>query len=184
MSNSESHGETRRHFLGKLAFGIGGIAVTGSAYAAIRSLVPNVLYEPSKLVKAGPPQFIPDGVTLVKEARAYIFKKSGAEGKAKFYCLSAVCTHLGCIVQYVGQEETGAMTVGNKPRIGFSCPCHGSQFTLDGDVVAGPAPKGLPWLALSVSPDDGQLVVHTGTQVDREKSLLVWDASQQNVRKV
>lgn len=183
MSNSESHHETRRSFLGKLALGIGGVAVAGGAYTAVRSLVPNVLYEPSKLVKAGLPQIIPDGVTLLKEARAYIFKKS-MEDKTKFYCMSAVCTHLGCIVQYVGQEEATAAPIANKPKVGFSCPCHGSQFTVDGDVIGGPAPKSLPWLALSISPDDGQLVVDTGAQVDREKSLLVWDNSQQDIRKV
>lgn len=186
MSNNESHDPSRRSFLGKLALGIGGIAAAGSAFAAVRSLVPNVLYEPSKKVKAGLPEFIPDGVTLVKEARAYVFKKSSG-GKTQFYCMSAICTHLGCIVQYVGKEEaelapTSASAA--KPRIGFSCPCHGSQFSVDGAIVAGPAPKNLPWLALSVSPDDGQLVVDTGTQVDREKSLLVWDPSQQNIRKV
>ena len=182
MSNTEYHEPTRRSFLGKLALGVGGIAAAGSAFAAVRSLVPNVLYEPSKKVKAGLPGFIPDGVTLVKEARAYVFKKSAGE-KTEFYCMSAVCTHLGCMVQYVGKEESEPVTT-NKPRVGFSCPCHGSQFSLDGAVVAGPAPKNLPWLALSVSPDDGQLVVDTGTQVDREKSLLVWDPSQQNIRKV
>jgi cytochrome b6-f complex iron-sulfur subunit len=183
LSNSESHHYTRRGFLGKLALGIGGITLAGGAYAAVRSLVPNVLYEPSKFVKVGLPQFIQDGVTLVKEAKAYVFKKT-VEGKTKFYCMSAVCTHLGCIVQYVGQEETPAAAHANKPKVGFSCPCHGSQFTIDGDVIAGPAPKSLPWLALSVSPDDGQLVIDTAAQVDREKSLLVWDASEQNIRKV
>jgi len=182
LSNNESRDPTRRSFLGKLALGIGGIAAAGSAFAAIRSLVPNVLYEPSKRVKAGLPEFIPDGVTLIKEARAYIFKKS-SEGKTQFYCMSAVCTHLGCTVQYVGKEEPQPV-MGSKPQVGFSCPCHGSQFTVGGDVLAGPAPKNLPWLALSVSPDDGQLVVDTGVQVSKEKSLLVWDVSQQNIRRV
>jgi len=185
LSNNESHGPSRRSFLGKLALGIGGLAAAGSAFAAVRSLVPNVLYEPSKKVKAGLPEFIPDGVTLVKEARAYVFKKSSG-GKTQFYCMSAVCTHLGCIVQYVGKDEaeaTPASTSAPNIRIGFSCPCHGSQFSVDGSVVAGPAPKNLPWLALSVSPDDGQLVVDTGTQVDKESSLLVLDTSNQNIKR-
>ena len=48
--------------------------------------------------------------------------------------ISLVCTHLGCTVSRI---ETG-----------FLCPCHGSQYDGDGNVVGGPAPKTLPWKKL------------------------------------
>ena len=40
---------------------------------------------------------------------------------------SAVCTHVGCIVHWNGLENC------------WDCPCHGSQFQPDGQVINGPA---------------------------------------------
>lgn len=47
------------------------------------------------------------------------------------HAYSAVCPHLGCIVQWNNDEKT------------FDCPCHGSRFSCDGNVINGPAQSGL-----------------------------------------
>ncbi len=50
-----------------------------------------------------------------------------------FVILSSICPHLGCAPQW---DETFT-----PPR--FKCPCHGSQFDIDGAHLAGPAPRGM-----------------------------------------
>jgi len=47
--------------------------------------------------------------------------------EGEFHELSAVCTHLGCLVQWNGGEKS------------WDCPCHGSRFAVDGAVLHGPA---------------------------------------------
>lgn len=49
----------------------------------------------------------------------------------ELYSFTAVCPHLGCVVQW------------NKEEKSFDCPCHGSRFTCEGQVINGPASTNL-----------------------------------------
>ncbi len=132
---------------------VGMAAASGGFVAAtLRYLVPNVLYEPSRRFDIGSPADFPQGsATFLPDRRLFVFNESDG-----FYAISSVCTHLGCNVKRAGP--------------GFECPCHGSRYDASGNVVQGPAPKPLPWYALSLSPR-AELVVDLDQQVTPEFRL-------------
>jgi nitrite reductase/ring-hydroxylating ferredoxin subunit len=117
--------------------------LVGLVAALLRSIVPDVLYEPPRRFPVGrPADFPPDSVSFVPERRLFVFNTPDG-----FYSVSAICTHLGCNVNH----EEGK---------GFACPCHGSAFAEDGRVLKGPAAWPLPRFAMSLS-RRGELVVDT-----------------------
>lgn len=68
-----------------------------------------------------------------------------SQGSGVFNAVDATCTHLGCSVAY------------SPDRDDLECPCHGSTFTLDGQVTQGPAIK--PLTAFTVSSDGTAVTV-------------------------
>ena len=68
---------------------------------------------------------VPSGGALVfRDERLVLMRDDNG-----FYALSLICTHLGCTV--IVTEEA------------LSCPCHGSRFDLQGNVLKGPASQSL-----------------------------------------
>jgi len=133
---------------------------------AVRSLVPNALYEKPLRFKAGPISSFAGGPTFIADQRVFVFR----EGPT-FHCISAVCTHLGCTVQLV--RQAAAAGGGSDSAYEFACPCHGSKYRGDGTPYAGPAPRALSYFKLSVAVDDGQLVVDLSQEADKGWRLTV-----------
>ncbi len=167
----EKAGQTRRSWLDRVGLAAVVAAAASPAYMLLRSLKPDVLYEPPKRFKAGLPESFPDGATFLEDKRVYIVREASA-----FYAISAVCTHLGCTVKLVNLNQPKTVQSGGRSfeeAREFHCPCHGSKYYGDGSNSAGPAPRPLAWHRLEVSPDDGQLVVDLGETVGRDFRLRV-----------
>jgi cytochrome b6-f complex iron-sulfur subunit len=135
----------RREFLRGLGKGSVVLAFGAQIAAAARAMVPNVLYEPLKRFRIKRPDQYAQGYTFDAERRIFVVRSEN-----RCHVISAVCTHLGCTVQW----RDGA----------FQCPCHGSHYEADGRIVSGPAPRDLPWFALSLAPD-GCLEVDSAAEV-------------------
>lgn len=148
---------TRRKFLEFLGKGSVFAAFIAQIAAAGRALLPNVLYEPSKRFKIKRPDEYAQGYTFDAEHRLFVIRQENT-----FHVISAVCTHLGCTVQWRGEE--------------FACPCHGSIYNPNGKVIGGPAPRPLAWYDVVQAPD-GRLEVDTGTPVPQGFSLTVKKAT-------
>ncbi|HEX3670090.1 MAG TPA: ubiquinol-cytochrome c reductase iron-sulfur subunit [Candidatus Cybelea sp.] len=76
-------------------------------------------------------------------ARPDIFNQPGGKADVpydvvnmNFVIFSPICPHLGCYYSWSDAQNR------------FMCPCHGSQYSLDGTHIAGPAPRGLDPLPL------------------------------------
>ncbi len=135
---------TRRKLIVNIGWGIVAASAAGAGAAVARFLFPNVLYEPETKFKAGKPSEYPAGTVSekwLKEQRTWIIN----DGKG-LYAMWARCTHLGCTPRWFSSEKR------------FRCPCHGSNYNLKGEVIAGPAPRPLFRCKLSVD-DRGELVV-------------------------
>ena len=79
-----------------------------------------------------------------------------AESPGGLLALYQKCPHLGCTVPWRPDFDFG----GKKGW--FRCPCHGSTYTKDGGIlVAGPAPRPMDTMAITVKPT-GDITVETG----------------------
>ena len=154
----------RRGFLSVL--GLGWVVFTAASAGILgalgRFMFPNVLYEPPQEFKAGfPDEFAVDQVDERFKAAYAVWIVRESSG---FYCLSTVCTHLGCTPNWLAGEEK------------FKCPCHGSGFVRTGINVEGPAPRPLERFKIGLA-EDGQILIDKNTKFQQEKGQWELDGS-------
>jgi len=138
-----------------------GIATLGSLGVTLDFLSPKVLLElPRRFIVGVLAAMQPNSVTFDAEHRLIVFR----DKQGYFYALSAVCTHLGCIVEW---KETG---IPGHPEGVIACPCHGSVFNKTGDVVRGPAPRSLDRFKMYL--EDDRVIVDMTETVSEEEMIL------------
>lgn len=156
----EKQGEglvSRRYFLEVIGGGAIGTVAVGSAVLMEEYLSPNVLHEPPLKFRAGLVEdYPPNTVNLVVDQKAYVVRAK----EGYFYAMSAVCTHLGCITAWEADEDI------------IACPCHGSRFDREGNVIHGPAPQPLARFSITLD-EHGELLVDKGSVVGEDVILRV-----------
>ncbi len=144
--------QSRREFIKKALCWIFAFFGFGYLIASVRSLAP--ARGPEKALSWFP-LIADDDVPRQGVRRAeLIYTVSGRERKGRvfivssaggFIVLSAVCSHLGCLVNY------------NKGKKEFQCPCHGGRYDLSGMNIAGPPPAPLTRLPYRI--ENGMVMV-------------------------
>lgn len=129
----------------------------------------------SKISVGAASQFQPGEVKYFVEGKFYLVRLApddvlAGPAAGGFLALYQKCPHLGCTVPwrpdfdfpYQGQTVHGL----------FRCPCHGSTYLKNGQIIFGPAPRPMDYMAITAS--GGNLTVDTGAIKKRTE----WDPSQ------
>jgi menaquinol-cytochrome c reductase iron-sulfur subunit len=158
---SEEQELNRRGFLAIVTTAIGGLIGAALAIPAVAYIVGPALQ------KTGQEEWIQLGSTSKVELgtpalfKATVERKSGwivneeelsayvlTEDGRDFIAMSNICTHLGCRVRWIAEQQR------------FFCPCHNGVFEKNGTVVSGPPPRPLDRYQVKV--ENGQLFILGG----------------------
>jgi cytochrome b6-f complex iron-sulfur subunit len=130
-NSSNIQNPSRRSFLSRFWLFLGLVVFAELIWVTISSLKPKKDKETAasqNIITAGPvDSFEPGSVTPFPRGRFYLTRLENGG----FLALSRECTHLGCTVPWVQEENR------------FVCPCHASIFDIRGVVMSPPAPRPL-----------------------------------------
>jgi cytochrome b6-f complex iron-sulfur subunit len=143
----------RRRLLGWLWLGLGAAGLLefmGIGLALLRQRREPATGKLRKVSAGRITDFKPGSVTAIGPGGFFLVRLDQGE----FLALSRTCTHLGCSVGWEEKEHR------------FLCPCHGTAFDRQGEVLGGPAPR--PLDTYPVSLEDGIVRVTVSTPRKRE----------------
>jgi cytochrome b6-f complex iron-sulfur subunit len=171
VDEAEQQEMTRRKFMRASFLGAMGAFLIGAGGTYLLFFWPKKVGTFGSKVAAGDvTQFPPGSVTRVPDGRFWLVRLLPEDGGG-FMALYWKCVHLGCTVPWAPGEDG---VYGGRVYKGiFHCPCHGSQYTYTGQNFAGPAPRPLDYMEVTIA--GGKVQVNTGKISKRDK----WDPSQQ-----
>lgn len=140
MSEQTASSTERRTFLGIILGVIGAIIAALSVWPLVRFLSPVDKGAAAEKVRIAR-QDVPVGGAhfFSYQGRPAVLLQPNA---GEFVALTAVCTHLGCIVKWVDDDQE------------FLCPCHGGRFSPSGQVLGGPPPSPLENYSVTLEGDE------------------------------
>ncbi len=141
---SEERKITRRNFMSIAIMAIGGLISAGFGIPAIAYLISPALRSnrtqewfrlgSASKVELGKPTLFKikierqtGWIVNEEELSFYVLTDTGRD----FVAMSNICTHLGCRVRWIENQEQ------------FFCPCHNAIFDREGKVATGPPPRPL-----------------------------------------
>jgi Rieske Fe-S protein len=150
-------GDSRRRALATMVTAVGAVLSAGVAGLVGLVAAPKRLSNPRTWRRAAATSDLPSDqpLTVVLTARDedgwYETKKQSVifldRAGSGYRALSATCAHLGCRVKWDAAQTK------------FLCPCHGGVYDRQGNVLAGPPPRGLEQLNVRVNPQTSELEV-------------------------
>lgn len=154
--DTKSAEPSRRQFLNRVWAFFGLVAVAEFGWLGVSFLNSrkerNVPLKTESIVTAGAVEkFTPATVTAIPAGQLYL----ACLADGSFLALSRTCTHLGCSVPWD--------VVKNQ----FVCPCHGSTFSLTGNVLTAPATRPLDYYPVKI--ENGIIKVDTSAPQKRER---------------
>ena len=166
LSSAEQAILTRRRFMRAAFLGTMAFSTIGATGTYLLFFWPKKVGTFGSSIKVGDVvQFPPGSVTRVAEGRFYLVHTLPEDGGG-FLALYWKCVHLGCTVPWRDAED-GAY--GGKSYKGiFHCPCHGSEYIITGQNFAGPAPRPLDIMEVTVA--GGSVSVNTGKITKRDQA--------------
>mgnify|MGYP001818260849 CR=1 FL=1 len=147
---------SRRDFLAAATWAIGILMGAGIGLPAIAYIVGPALQEEQseEWIRLGSTSKVELGIPTLFKARierqtgwivneeelsVYVLTENGRD----YIAMSNICTHLGCRVRWIDEQER------------FFCPCHNGIFDKEGLIVSGPIPKPLDQYEVKI--EDEQL---------------------------
>lgn len=142
MSETSENNQQRRTFLGILLGGVGLVLTGALTWPIFRFLAPQAETEGVQVRVAKKEVSVGGAHFFSFQGLPAVLLQPNAGG---YVALSAVCTHLGCVVKWV--DDKGE----------FLCPCHAGRFSMEGAVLGGPPPA--PLESFPVALEGDQLLI-------------------------